>query len=37
MGIRKTKKRKGRGRRVPKTEIRSISKIPEEPLDGLPM
>jgi hypothetical protein len=35
--IRKTKKRKGRGCRVPKTELRSVSKIPEDPLDGLPM
>jgi hypothetical protein len=32
VGIRKTKKRKGRGRRVPKTELRSVSKIPEDPL-----
>jgi hypothetical protein len=37
VGIRKTKKRKGRGHRVPKTELRSVSKIPEDPLDGLPM
>jgi hypothetical protein len=37
VGIRKTKKRKGRGRRVPKAELRSVSKIPEDPLDGLPM
>jgi hypothetical protein len=33
----KTKKRKGRGRRVPKTELKSVSKIPEDPLDGLPL
>jgi hypothetical protein len=37
IGFRKTKKRKRRGRRVPKTELRSVSKIPEDPLDGLPM
>jgi hypothetical protein len=37
VGIRKTKKRKRRGRRVPKTKLRSVSKIPEDPLDGLPM
>jgi hypothetical protein len=37
IGIRKTKKRKRRGRRVPKTKLRSVSKIPEDPLDGLPM
>jgi hypothetical protein len=37
VGIRKTKKRKGRRRQVPKTELRSVSKIPEDPLDGLPM
>jgi hypothetical protein len=37
IGSRKTKKRKGRGRRVPKTELRSVSKILEDPLDGLPM
>jgi hypothetical protein len=37
IGIRKTKKRKRRGRRVPKTELKSVSKIPEDPLDGLPM
>jgi hypothetical protein len=37
VGIRKTKKRKGRGRRVPKTELKSVSKIPEDLLDGLPL
>jgi hypothetical protein len=37
IGIRKTKKQKVRGRRVPKTELRSVSKIPKDPLDGLPM
>jgi hypothetical protein len=37
IGIRKTKKRKGRGRRVPKTELKSVLKIPKDPLDGLPM
>jgi hypothetical protein len=37
IGIQKTKKRKGRGRRVPKTELKSLSKIPEDPLDSLPM
>jgi hypothetical protein len=37
IGIRKTKKRKRRGRRVPKTKLRSLSKIPKDPLDGLPM
>jgi hypothetical protein len=37
VGIQKTKKWKGRGRRVPKTELRSVSKIPEDPLGGLPM
>jgi hypothetical protein len=37
VGIWKPKKRKGRGHRVPKTELRSVSKIPEDPLDGLPM
>jgi hypothetical protein len=37
VGIRKTKKRKERGRWVPKTELRSVSKIPEDPLDGLLM
>jgi hypothetical protein len=37
VGIRKTKKRKGRRCRVPKTELRGVSKIPEDPLDGLPM
>jgi hypothetical protein len=37
IGIRKTKKRKGRGRRVLKTELRSVSKIPNDPLDGLPV
>jgi hypothetical protein len=36
-GIRKTKKRKRRGCRVPKTKLESVSKIPEDPLDGLPM
>jgi hypothetical protein len=35
--IRKTKKRKRRGRRVPKTKLRSVSKILEDPLDGLPV
>jgi hypothetical protein len=34
IGIRKTKKQK---RRVPKTKLMSVSKIPEDPLDGLPM
>jgi hypothetical protein len=37
VGIRKTKKRKGRGRRVPKTKLKSVSKIAEDPLDDLPM
>jgi hypothetical protein len=37
IGIRKTKKRKRRGRRVTKTKLRSVSKIPEDPLDRLPM
>jgi hypothetical protein len=37
IGIRKTKKQKRRGRRVPKTKLRSVSKIPKDPLDGLPM
>jgi hypothetical protein len=37
VGIRKTKKRKGRRRWVPKTKLRSVSKIPEDFLDGLPM
>jgi hypothetical protein len=37
IGIRKTKKRKRRGHRVPKTKLRSVSKIPEDPLDRLPM
>jgi hypothetical protein len=37
IGTRKTKKGKRRGRRVPKTKLRSVSKIPEDPLDGLPM
>jgi hypothetical protein len=37
IGIRKTKKRKRRGRRVPKTKLRSVSKILEDPLDGLPV
>jgi hypothetical protein len=37
IGIRKPKKRKRRGRRVPKTKVRSVSKIPEDPLDGLPI
>jgi hypothetical protein len=35
IGIRKTKKRQRGGRRVPKTKFRSVSKIPEDPLDGL--
>jgi hypothetical protein len=30
-------KRKRRGRRVPKTELRSVLKILEDLLDGLPM
>jgi hypothetical protein len=33
----KTNKRKRRGRQVPKTELRSVSKIPEDPLDSQPM
>jgi hypothetical protein len=37
IGIRETKKQRGRWRRVPKTELRSVSKILEDPLDGLPM
>jgi hypothetical protein len=37
IGIRKTNKQKGRGRRVPKTKLRSVSKIPEDPLDDLLM
>jgi hypothetical protein len=37
VSIRKTKKRKGRGHRVPKTKLRSVSKIPEDPLNNLPM
>jgi hypothetical protein len=37
VSIWKTKKLKGRGRRVPKTELRSVSKIPDDPLDGLLM
>jgi hypothetical protein len=37
IGIRKTKKRKRRGHRVPKTKLRSVSKIPKDSLDGLPM
>jgi hypothetical protein len=37
IGIRKAKRRKRRGRRVPKTKLRSVSKILEDPLDGLPM
>jgi hypothetical protein len=37
IGIRKAMKRKGRGRRVPKIELRSVSKIPEDPLDSLLM
>jgi hypothetical protein len=36
-GIQKTKKRKGGARRVPKTKLKSVSKIPEDPLDDLPM
>jgi hypothetical protein len=37
IGIRKTKKRKRGGRRVPKAKLRSVSKVPEDPLDGLSM
>jgi hypothetical protein len=37
IGILKTKKRKRGGRRVPKTKLKSVSKIPEDPLDGLSM
>jgi hypothetical protein len=37
IGIRKNKKRKREGRRVPKTKLKSVSKIREDPLDGLPM
>jgi hypothetical protein len=37
VGIRKTKKRKGRGCRIPKANLGSVSTIPEDPLDGLPM
>jgi hypothetical protein len=37
IGIRKTKKRNRGGRRVPKTKLRSVSKIPEDPLHGLSM
>jgi hypothetical protein len=34
VGIWKTKKWKGRGRRVPKTELRSVPKIPEDPKEN---
>jgi hypothetical protein len=37
VSIQKTKKQKGWGRREPKTKLRSVSKIPEDLLDGLPM
>jgi hypothetical protein len=37
ISIRKTKKRKRGGRRVPKAKLRSVSKIPEDPLDVLSM
>jgi hypothetical protein len=37
VGIWKTKKQKERGRRVPKIELKSVSKIPEDLLDGQPM
>jgi hypothetical protein len=33
----KLRSEKGRSSRVPKTELRSVSKIPEDPFDGLPM
>jgi hypothetical protein len=35
--IRRTKKQMGRGRWVPKTKLRSVSKIAKDPRDGLPM
>jgi hypothetical protein len=37
VSIRNNKKRKGRGRQVPKTELGRVSKVPEDPLGGLPM
>jgi hypothetical protein len=37
VGIWKTKKRKRGGHRVPKTKLRSVSKIPEDSLEGLKM
>jgi hypothetical protein len=37
VGIRKTKKREKRWHRVPKKKHMSVSKIPEDPLDGLLM
>jgi hypothetical protein len=37
VGIQKTKKGKGRGHRVPKAKLGSVSKIPDDPLEGLLM
>jgi hypothetical protein len=37
VGIWKTKEQKRRGRQVPKTKLRSVLKIPEDPLDGWPI